>query len=429
MLKTVEIQGLAARRGAFRLLMAVLWQGRPLDGALDHALQGVSQSNDRALARSIASYTLRYLQEWDDLIDSTTAKPLPDDSRARMVLRLALTQAFVLNLPHHAVVATALPLIEGGPRRLVHGILGRLLRSDISASPSPRLPVAFAERWQKNYGDETVAALELAGARKPQLDLCLKDHTKIEHWLATFGAISLLAGHVRLPPDSPPVPELPGFQDGAWWVQDLAAQLPATLVGAKQGETIIDLCAAPGGKTLGLAATGATITAVDNDGKRMKLVIENLKRTGLAAKCIVADGLKWSPPQLVDAVLLDAPCSATGTYRRHPDVLHLRDSNKLADICAVQAALLDRALGWLKPGGRLIYAVCSLEPEEGEHQIASALIRHKNIRLVPVNPVEISSVLFDAITPDGCIRTLPSMINSEGGLDGFYIARLIKISA
>ena len=171
MLKTAETPGLPARRGAFRLLTAVLWQQRPLDGALDYALQGITQLNDRALARSIASHTLRYLQDWDDLIDSTTAKPLPDDSRARMVLRMALTQALVLNLPHHAVVATALPLVEGGPRRLVHGILGRLLRSELALNPVPRLPESFAARWHEQYGDEVANALALAGANEPALDL------------------------------------------------------------------------------------------------------------------------------------------------------------------------------------------------------------------------------------------------------------------
>lgn len=418
------VVGLPARRGALRLLTSILWQQRPLDGALDHALQGITASEDRALARTIASHTLRWLGRWDALIDTATRKRLPDDARARMVLRLALTQILILKLPPHAVIATCLPLVEGGPRRLVHGVLSQILKNpiDIDASPPP-LPFVFNEAWAAAYGATASEALAAAGREEPPLDLTLRDPATTQHWVDLLEGSSLMPGHVRLT-DAGRVAERPGFAEGHWWVQDLAAQLPARLLAPQVGEQVLDLCAAPGGKTLQMASTGAQVTAVDDDPRRVKLLNDNLSRVGVVAKVVTADVRHWQPPAAVDAILLDAPCSATGTYRRHPDVLHLRDPYQLEDVCAVQTTLLDRALGWLKPGGRLIYAVCSLEAEEGVAQITAALQRNPEIAILPILPNELPAALTSALTAAGFVQTLPSMLADQGGIDGFFIARL-----
>ena len=227
-----------------------------------------------------------------------------------------------------------------------------------------------------------------------------------------------MPGHVRLPRGSA-VERLPGYNDGAWWVQDLAAGLPARLLGEGQGASVLDLCAAPGGKTLQLAASGWQVTALDISGKRLERVRENLRRTGLAAGIVEADALDWEPPEPFDAVLLDAPCTATGTCRRHPDVLHRIGPRQIAEMAQLQARLVDRACNWLKPGGRLVYAVCSLEPEEGEAQ-AARIAQAGNL----ADPIAAAG-LPPAIAPtaEGWLRTDPGMLAQEGGIDGFFIAR------
>lgn len=422
------VAGLAARRGAFKLLAAVLWQYRPLDMAIERALDGVRDPADRALARAIASHTLRRLPDLDAAIDACTAKPLPHDARARLVLRLALTQAWVLGTPAHAVVSTALPLVEAGPRRLVHGVLSRLLKSPASPLPlPPTLPEPFAERWAEAFGPAAAEAIAATLAHEAPLDLTLKDAAGTADAAARLGGTSLLPGHVRLA--SPGAVEaLPGFAEGDWWVQDLAAQLPARLLAARPGDTVADLCAAPGGKTLQLAAAGARVTAVDVSESRLARLSDNLARTGLAAEVVCADALAWRPAAPLDAVLLDAPCSATGTLRRHPDVFYLKAARDLAPLLDLQARLLDHALDHLKPGGRLVYAVCSLEPEEGEAQIAALLQRRPDVRLDPVAPAELAGLDLP-VAPEGWLRTLPGQLAEAGGLDGFFIARLVRGSA
>lgn len=418
-----SVSGLSARKGAFRLLSAVLWQHRPLDVALDKALSGL-EGPDRSLARSIASHALRWLVDLDKAIDSCTRQPLPHDARARLVLRLALAQLWVLKTPPHAVVSTALPLVEAGPRRLVHGILSRLIKERRTLPEQPTLPEPYASRWSETYGAEATQRIARALAVETPLDLAVKNPGESGRWTEQLGGESLAPGMVRLPAGQS-VDSLPGYDEGAWWVQDLAAQLPARLLDAKPGEAIADLCAAPGGKTLQLAAAGARVTAVDVSEKRLRRVSENLSRTRLTADVVNADAVKWRPDAPLDGVVLDAPCSATGTVRRHPDVLHLKATRNLEPLLELQRQLVDHAVDMLRPGGRLVYAVCSLEPEEGEKQMEALLARRSD---VAVDPISEDAVAHLGIRPDsrGWLRTLPGDLADRGGLDGFFIARLVR---
>ncbi len=404
-----DISGLPARRAALRMTDAVLRRGETLDQAAHGATQGIRGEADRALARAIAAEALRWLVDFDALIDSVTKQRLPDDAKPRAVLRLMLAQWLRLDTPPHAVIATALPLLAGGPRRLAHGVFGALVRSGASLPPAPTLPPAVAARWGERAG-----AIAAALAVPPPLDLTLRDAAETEKWLAELGGVSLLPGHIRLPRGAA-VDSLAGYGEGAWWVQDLAASLPARLLGAGEGRRALDLCSAPGGKTLQLAAAGWNVVSLDASAKRLERVQQNLSRTGLAAETVVADVLTWENEELFDAILLDAPCTATGTCRRHPDVLHRIGARQIVEMAELQSALIDRAVGWLKPGGKLVYAVCSLEREEGEAQAATVPL--------PVVPVPLSVLpRCLSVTPEGWLRTDPGMLSDEGGMDGFFIA-------
>lgn len=420
--------GLPARQAALRMLDAVLRRGETLEQA-GGAANGLADFADRALARALASEALRWLADLDALIDGATPQRLADDAKARMVLRLMLAGWLRLETRPHAVIATALPLLSGGPRRLAHGVFSALVRAGAALPPSPTLPAGAAARWG-DRGTAIAAGLGLP----PPLDLTLRDPAQTAHWAARLGGISLAPGHVRLA-RSGDVAALDGFADGAWWVQDLAASLPARLLGAPAqeggcgGRSVLDLAAAPGGKSLQLAAGGWQVCALDLSEKRLLRLRQNLARTGLGAEVIVADALAWEPPARFDAILLDAPCTATGTCRRHPDVLHRIGAAQIAQMAGLQAALLARAARWLRPGGRLVYAVCSLEREEGEAIAAAGLQASGDLRPDPITPGEIASVgLPAALVPDrqGWLRTDPAMLADHGGLDGFFIARWRK---
>ncbi len=404
-----EPQGLGARRAALRLLDAVLRRGETLDQAAVAATAGLLTSSDQALARAIATEVLRWLADLDAAIDSATRQRLADDAKARAVLRLMLAQWLRLGTPPHAVVATGLPLLAGGPRRLAHGVFGALVRQSVALPAAPNLPDAVAARW----GGRT-EAIAAGLAEPPPLDLALRDADATEEWAERLNGESLARGHVRLPRGTA-VAELPGYADGAWWVQDLAASLPARLLGPGSGR-VLDLCAAPGGKTLQLAAVGWAVTALDVSRRRLDRLRENLARTGLTADVVTADALAWEPAEPFDAILLDAPCTATGTARRHPDVLHRIGPRQIAEMAELQAQLLDRAARWLKPGGRLVYAVCSLEREEGEDQATKMALTPD-----PIRADELPSGL--APTDHGHLRTDPAQLAEQGGMDGFFIAR------
>ena len=406
----MDIPGHPARKGALKLLDAVLRRGETLDVAAHAALQGLRSGPDKALARALASEVLRWLVDLDALIDSAMRQPLPDDAKPRAALRIMLAGWLRLDTPPHAVIATGLPLLSGGPRRLAHGVFSTLVKQGVTLPEVPTLPAPVAARWGAQ-----ASAIAAGLAVPPPLDLTLKDAAETAIWAERLGGQSLVPGHVRLPRGTA-VENLEGFDQGAWWVQDLAASLPARLLGAGEGRRALDLCAAPGGKALQLAAAGWQVTAVELSAKRAQRIEANLKRTGLNAEIVIADALKWQSEDKFDAVLLDAPCTATGTCRRHPDVLHRIGPRQIAEMAELQQALLERAAQWLKPGGRLVYAVCSLEPEEGEAQAERVALTKD-----PIRAEELPAGLTP--TPQGWLRTDPAMLAEAGGLDGFFVAR------
>jgi 16S rRNA (cytosine967-C5)-methyltransferase len=419
----IDPAGAGSRRAALRLLDAVLRRGQPLEAAMDAATQELDRADDRAFAHAMAAETLRRLPDLDALIDSATQKKLPHDAKARFVLRLALVQALALGTPPHAAIATVLPLVDGGPRKLVHGVFGTLIRGEAKLPDLPALPPSVAARWRGNWGLKVNEAARALIAAPPPMDLSLADPDATADWAERLGGFSLAPGHVRIPRVAS-VAELPGYAEGAWWVQDIAASLPARLLGRGEGRTVFDLCAAPGGKTLRLAAAGWRVTALDLSENRLVRLSENLARLGLSAETVVADIMTWEPAEAADAVLLDAPCSATGIFRRHPDVLHRVRDRAIAELATQQQAMLLRAADWVKPGGSLVYAVCSLEPREGEAVADAFLAARTDYALSAADPAE----LPDGIPPDstGRVRVLPGMLAEAGGADGFFVARFTR---
>lgn len=414
-----DTTGTPARRAALRLLDAVLRRGVPLEAAMDGACADLDRGDDRAFAHAMAAEVLRRMTDLDALIDGATERPLPHDAKARTVLRLALAQALALGTQPHAAIATVLPLVDGGPRKLVHAVFSRALREGTDLPAPPHLPPAVTERW-RGWGAESVEAARLSLAAPPPIDLTLKPELDTAEWAARLEGESFAPGHVRIPAGRRIV-DLPGYDEGAWWVQDIAASIPARLLGSGEGRRALDLCAAPGGKTMQLASTGWSVAAVDLSEARMVRLAENLERTSLSAETHIADAQDFSAGGPYDAVLLDAPCSATGIFRRHPDVLYRASPRIIAEAAALQQKLIDHAASLVAPGGRLIYAVCSLEADEGE-QIAKAFIAsHSDWRLDPVAQDE----LPDGIVPDkvGRVRIRPGTLAERGGADSFFIAR------
>jgi 16S rRNA (cytosine967-C5)-methyltransferase len=379
-----------------RLLDAVLRKGLPLESALDAAARELDRADDRAFAHAIAAEALRRLPDLDELIDHATKKRLPDDAKARFALRIALVQALALRTPHHAAISTVLPLVDGGPRKLVHGVFSTVMRHKWALPDVPNLPAPVVERWRKAWGAEVVEAASRLIATPPPTDLTGEPPVGVD-------GISLIPGHLRIARGT-----ALAYEDGRYWAQDISASLPARLLGDGASRTVLDLCAAPGGKTMQLAAAGWDVTALDISESRLARLSENLARTGLSANIVAADMMAWQPAAPVDAILLDAPCSATGIYRRHPDVLHRVRPRAIAELAGTQKAMLARAASWLKPGGTLVYAVCSLEPEEGEQVAEDFLSRHGDYRRAEQR------------------RILPGAYEAEGGADSFYIARFIR---
>jgi 16S rRNA (cytosine967-C5)-methyltransferase len=398
--RSIDPPGTASRRAALRLLDAVLRKGLPLESALDVAARDLERADDRGFAHAIAAEALRRLADLDALIDRATRNRLPDDAKARFALRIALVQALALDTPHHAAISTVLPLVDGGPRKLVHGVFSTVMREKWSLPEIPTLPAPVAERWREAWGADVVAAAARSIATPPPIDLIGDPPADLE-------GVSLMPGHLRLARGTA-VADLAGYGEGRWWVQDISAAMPARLLGQGEGRTVLDLCAAPGGKTMQLAAAGWEVTALDVSQSRLARLAENLARTGLKAKIVAADVMKWSPPAKVDAILLDAPCTATGIFRRHPDVLHRVRPRAIAELAEVQKAMLARVAGWLKPGGALIYSVCSLERQEGEQVAADFLAGHEDYALEEEH------------------RLPPGLYADEGGADSFYIARFLR---
>jgi 16S rRNA (cytosine967-C5)-methyltransferase len=419
---------------ALQLLETVLRRRWPLDEALaGHDGLATLAARDRAFARNLVATTLRRLGQIDALIAICLDRPLKARAaRAQDLLRLGVCQLVFLGTPAHAAVSTSVALAgqlrPGGYKGLVNAVLRRLasVGQELAArQDAARLntPEWLWASWSAAYGVETTRAIAESYLADPPLDLSVKRDAQI--WAKRLGARLLPTGTLRLPPGTGDVSRLPGYDEGVWWVQDAAAALPARLLGNVAGKRVIDLCAAPGGKTAQLAAVGAEVTAVERAEVRLGRLSDNLSRLGLTAATVTADAAEWRPPRLADAVLLDAPCSATGTLRRHPDIAHLKGPEQLTALTALQDRLLAAALDMVKPSGRLIYAVCSLQPEEGPQRIDALLAGGAPVRRTPIDAAELDG-LKDLITQAGDLRTLPCHLAEAGGMDGFYACRLVR---
>lgn len=406
-------EGVTARATAVAILDGVLGEGRMLsDFSGDHLPPA-----DRARALRLAETTLRHLDPADKLLEKHLRKSPP--LTVRNTLRLAVTELSE-GAPAHGVVNAAVEITRQGGKRTAH--LTGLVNAVLRALPEPlTLPVQKLPRWLRQplvhtYGRDISTAIEAVQAQEPPLDLTLREgFPHPEGDLLPTGSLRLRApGQLST---------LPGYAEGGWWVQDAAAALPAKLLEPQPGEQILDICAAPGGKTLQLAAAKAQVTALDISAPRLARLQANLARTGLTATLVTADALHWQPEAQFDAILLDAPCSATGTIRRHPDLPFVKDGSELTSLTTLQSQLIDRALAWLKPGGRVVFSTCSLLPEEGEAHLTATLNRHPT---VTVERPALPGVEPHWWTPEGALRLRPDYWADWGGMDGFFLVRLRK---
>jgi 16S rRNA (cytosine967-C5)-methyltransferase len=406
-------EGVVARATAVAILDGILGEGRMLSDFSGGDLAPA----DRARALRLAETVLRHLEGADKLLDKHLRKAPP--LTVRNTLRLAVVER-AEGAPAHGVVNAAVEITRQGGKRTAHlaGLVNAVLRAlpETLALPPQKLPRWLRQPLVHTYGRDIVTAIEAVQAQEPPLDLTLR-----EGFPAPEGEL-LPTGSLRLRAPGQ-LSTLPGYAEGGWWVQDAAAALPGMLLDPQPGERVLDLCAAPGGKTLQLAAAGAEVTALDISGSRMARVEANLARTGLTAALVTADALHWQPEAPFDAILLDAPCSATGTIRRHPDLPFVKDGSELTALIPLQSQLIDRALTWLKPGGRLVFSTCSLLPEEGEAQLAAALQRHPALTVERLDLPGIDPTWW---TPDNALRLRPDYWADKGGMDGFFLARLRK---
>ena len=422
-----------ARSVAIDLIGAVLRRKRPLDDAIeDNGEMAALPARDRAFARLLVATVLRRLGQIDALIAHCLNTPLPP--RAAMVhdmLRLGIAQLLFLRTPPHAAVATTVDLAEVrgflSHKGLVNAVLRRLSQEGpelVAQQDAARLntPDWLWRGWSQAYGEEGARGVALAHLKEAPLDITVRSDP--EHWRELLDATLLPTGTLRRSAGGA-IMSLPGYSAGAWWVQDAAAAMPATLFGDIAGQRVIDLCAAPGGKTAQLAAAGARVTAIDRSPRRLDRLNANLARLSFGVESLVADAATWRPPEPVRYVLLDAPCTATGAIRRHPDVPHLKTPDDVARLAAVQERLVAAAVEMLAPGGTLIYCTCSLEPQEGPQQVAKLLARGAPVARRPIEPQEIGG-LAECLTPEGDLRTLPSHLAEFDGIDGFFATRLVR---
>ncbi|WP_440636254.1 RsmB/NOP family class I SAM-dependent RNA methyltransferase [Bradyrhizobium sp. PUT101] len=437
-----EVPGLAARRIAADIVDGVLHKHRTLDEQLDgsgaHPGLKTLADRDRALMRRLVATVLRRLGTLGHVLSRLLDKGIPSDApRAQSALLIGAAQILWMDVPDHAAVDLSVRLVQSDRRAaryagLVNAVLRRCAREgkgliEEVATQSLDLPPWLLARWSAHYGEATARDMALALGHEPSLDLTVKSDPA--QWASRLHGETLPTGTVRMLLHGS-VTMLPGFAEGQWWVQDAAAALPARLFGDVKGKSIADLCAAPGGKTAQLAHAGARVTAIDRSPARVARLRENLARLSLHAETVVADAVEWAgPAETFDGILIDAPCTSTGTIRRHPDVAWLRQESDIAALATLQQRLLRKSVSLLKPGGTLIYCTCSLEPEEGEQAVAALLATEPALRRVPIEASEVAG-LDEIITADGDLRTLPCHLpNADpklGGLDGFFAARLVK---
>jgi 16S rRNA (cytosine967-C5)-methyltransferase len=420
-----------ARAVAFDVLRNVLERRQPLEQALQAADTSHLEPRDRAFMRLLAAATLRQLGRIDAVIAACLERPLPRRAEAvRTLLRLGICQLLFLDTSPHAAVDTTVELLaarggEAGYKGLVNAVLRRVDRErtpllERTAAPSLNTPGWLWESWVSAYGAERTQAIAAAHLREPPLDLTVKGDAAA--WRDRLGATLLPTGSLRCHAEGR-IENLPGYAEGAWWVQDAAAALPVQMLGDVRGQRVIDLCAAPGGKTAQLAAAGADVVAVDRSGPRLQRLRDNLARLDLRAATIVADAAAWRPDQAADAVLVDAPCSATGTIRRHPDLPWLKQPGDIAKLTALQDRLLCAAIEMIKPGGLVVYCTCSLQPEEGAPRIDAALQAGLPAERIPIDPSAVAGQA-EFVTAAGDLRTLPCHFAEIGGIDGFFAAKL-----
>jgi 16S rRNA (cytosine967-C5)-methyltransferase len=410
-----------ARSAALDVLTAALGRKAGLEAALEGPSFGPLPPQDRAFARALVMATLRRLGPIDRALAARLQREPPE--AVRMILRLGAAQRFFLDTPAYAAVDSSVALAEGKREtRPFKGLVNAVLRRLETPMDDPEAlapPWLFA-RWRAAYGEADARAVAATIAGEPATDLTPRDSGDAPALAAALESAVLPGGSLRRAARGR-IEDWPGFGEGRWWVQDAAAAIPARLLGARPGETALDLCAAPGGKALQLAAAGAAVTALDRSAARLKRLTEALARTGLSAEIVTADAEAWKDSRTFDAVLLDAPCTSSGTFRRNPDVLWTLRPPDIAKLAEVQARLLDTAAARVRPGGRLVYCVCSLEPEEGEAQARAFLKRHPEFATVPIAPADAGAPAA-SLTPEGWLRILPHHL--EGGLDGFFVASL-----
>jgi len=438
-----EVPGLAARRIAADILDGVLHKHRTLDEQLDgtgaHPALKTLSDRDRALMRRLVATILRRLGTLGNLLSRLLDRGVPTDApRAQSALLIGAAQILWMDVPDHAAVDLSVRLVQSDRRAakyagLVNAVLrrcareGKLLVEDVNVkSQTLDIPPWLLARWIVHYGETTARKIAAAIGHEPSLDLTVKSDAA--QWATRLHGETLPTGSVRTLLQGS-VTMLPGFSEGQWWVQDAAAALPVRLFGDVAGKKIADFCAAPGGKTAQLVQAGATVTAIDRSPARVARLRDNLARLSLPAETVVGDAVEWPGGAGFDGILVDAPCSSTGTIRRHPDIAWLRQEADIAPLVALQKRLLQKAAGLLKPGGTLVYCSCSLEPEEGEQTISALLASEPAMRRVPIAASEVAD-LAEIVTPAGDLRTLPCHLSHLdprlGGLDGFYAARLAK---
>lgn len=432
--------GVAARTIATALYSDILERFKPLDHLIDPSTGDASYNRlpprDRRLVHAIVATALRRKGEIDAALDQLIERKLPRRAGGlRRVLEIAAAQILFMEIADHAIVSVAMEQIGADEsarhfKGLANAVLRRLARDKDTIRAgldAPRLdtPDWLWQRWSKTYGEATTRQIAEALLVEPGLDLTVKSDPEL--WAERLGGIVLPTGSVRLVPAGP-IEDLAGYAEGEWWIQDAAAALPPRLFDPLDGLRVADLCAAPGGKTAALALAGAKVTAVDSSASRLARLRANLSRLKLTAETVCADVLEWTGAEAFDAVLLDAPCSATGTIRRHPDIARLKRPEDIASLAKLQERMLDHAVDLLRPGGILVFCTCSLEPEEGEAQFDGAISR-LGLKPIPIDPVEIGN-LAEVVTPAGTIRTLPSHLPSDqprlAGLDGFFVGRVQK---
>ncbi|HPD82226.1 MAG: 16S rRNA (cytosine(967)-C(5))-methyltransferase RsmB [Alphaproteobacteria bacterium] len=427
--------GLQSRRVAFQILQEVLMRNTPLDQVLDrHEELKTLDSRDKSFVRMLVGTSLRRKGQLDDMIGRVAEKEL-HPANLRYVLYVGITQLLFMNVPHHAAVNTTVELAElenmSGQKGFINAVLRRIISEgqEWQKKQDPvqmNIPQWLLKLWIEDYGLREAAEIAQASLSEAHTDITIKNASEQKYWAEELKGTVLPTGSVRLSAAGN-ITELSGFEEGHWWVQDASASLPAKILGDLNGKTVIDLCAAPGGKTAQLAAGGAQVVAVDRSAKRLERLRENMDRLHLTDRVtiMVGDGGVWQPSAPVDVVLLDAPCTATGTLRRHPDVMHLKGNKDLNQLMGLQSRLLDNAAAMVKTGGMLIYCTCSLQKSEGELQVDVFLANHPDFARQAITADEVGGVEA-LLTPEGDLRVLPYHLAPHGGMDGFYVARMVK---